>query len=298
MRAIFIRLLATSLASLVLGCQPDTSSKIDTTATRDTAVASVLTPGPWRGVLAVQGQEIPFLFEVKTEAGKPVVYLVNKGLNGDQRLRCDKISVAGDSTTVRMHKIDAALVVRANDTDKLKGVWVKYGIKSLLRVPLTAAARAKEPSVSMETAEELFNQDDGSAGKVLPFIHSDMIKGAKYRVSFQENKGKTYQAVCIIRYNTQDNGTLNNLTGTFLTKTGEDRYLAGNIVLRDKVQHLLLGTFDGNHAFLFDAVAEKPQNLTSLKGDFYSSEGSHQTWTAVLDPNAKLPQRQKNASGN
>ena len=105
MRAILIRLLATSLASFILGCQSGTSSKIDTTATRDTAVASVLTPGPWRGVLAFQGQEIPFLFEVKTEAGKPVVYLVNKGLNGDQRQRYDKISVAGDSTTIRLHTL-------------------------------------------------------------------------------------------------------------------------------------------------------------------------------------------------
>ena len=145
MRAIFIRLLATSLASLVLSCQPDTSSKIDTTATRDTAVASVLTPGPWRGVLAVQGQEIPFLFEVKTEVGKPVVYLVNKGLNGDQRLRCDKISVAGDSTTIRLHTLEATLVVRADGKDRLKGNWMKHDTKASFRIPLTAFLHSCNP---------------------------------------------------------------------------------------------------------------------------------------------------------
>ena len=269
MRAIFIRLLATSLASLVLSCQPDTSSKIDTTATRDTAVASVLTPGPWRGVLAVQGQEIPFLFEVKTEAGKPVVYLVNKGLNGDQRLRCDKISVAGDSTTIRMHKFDATLVVRADGMDKLKGVWVKYGVKSLLRVPLTA-----------EMGERILYREDGSnAGKATPGILHELTEGATYRINFRDAQGKRHSAIGMLKI-------YRAATGSFQANTHEDRYLSGDVVMVKSKFHLFLSSFDGDRAVRFDA----PFNGgNSFSGDFYSSEGSHQIWTAVLDSTAKLP---------
>ena len=58
----------------------------ETAASTTSLSAANLPVGPWRGVLATQGQEIPFLFEVKTEAGKPVVYLVNKGISGEERL--------------------------------------------------------------------------------------------------------------------------------------------------------------------------------------------------------------------
>ncbi|HEX8656161.1 MAG TPA: hypothetical protein VF690_01430, partial [Hymenobacter sp.] len=133
-------LLATATLGLGLGaCQSNNSSSETKTAASGASAAPVLTPGPWRGVLSAQGQEIPFLFEVKTEAGKPVVYLVNKGLNGEERLRCEEITSAGDSTTIRLHVFDAALVVRADGQDKLKGTWVKYDAKTPYRVPLTAA---------------------------------------------------------------------------------------------------------------------------------------------------------------
>ena len=69
-----------AVAALGLGmgaCQSNTSAS-ETTATSGSAVAPVLIPSPWHGVLAVQGQEIPFLFEVITEAGKTIVYFINK----------------------------------------------------------------------------------------------------------------------------------------------------------------------------------------------------------------------------
>ena len=279
MRAIFIRLLATSLANLVLGCQPDTSSEIDTTATRDTAVASVLTPGQWRGVLAVQGQEIPFLFEVKTEAGKPVVYLVNKGLNGDQRLRCDKISVAGDSTTIRLHTLEATLVVRADGKDRLKGNWVKHDTKASFRIPLTAFLHSGNPQ------DYLFRSDS----QLRIFVYA-LQRGLTYKVEFKDEAGRTHPAVRAFKQDTTRDGAI---SATFFTTSGYYSYLFGNFANIKGKRHIRLASFDGNRAFLFDCMHGK-----SLQGDFYSSESGHQTWTAVLDPNAKLPQRQKSASGN
>ncbi|AMR29571.1 hypothetical protein A0257_00670 [Hymenobacter psoromatis] len=228
----------------------------------------MLTPGPWRGELAAQGQTIPFLFEVKTEAGKPVVYLINKGLNGEERLRCDEISAAGDSATIKLHVFDAALVVRAAGKDKLKGAWVKYDSKTPYRVPLVATAGGQ------------------------PLFQSTSTKGSSFvgtwKTEFKDATGKSYPAVGIFKQTGSD------VTGTFLTTTGDYRYLAGQV--DGAMMHL--STFDGGHAFLFTGIPDNNQGLadtlndqvyTKIKGDYYSGKSGHETWTATLDPKAKLP---------
>jgi len=245
-------------AALLAGCQSSTtdSAQADAGATSATAL---LTPGPWRGELAAQGQQIPFLFEVKTEAGKPVVYLINKGLNGEERLRCDEISAAGDSATIKLHVFDAALVVRADGKDKLKGTWVKYDAKTPYRVPLVATAGA----------QPLF-QGGGATGT--PFTGT-------WRTEFKDETGKTYPAVGIFKQ------AGNDVTGTFLTTTGDYRYLAGQV--DGTAMHL--STFDGGHGFVFTGKLTNATKSGGLTGDFYSCKSGHETWTATLDPKAKLP---------
>ncbi|WP_210518961.1 peroxiredoxin family protein [Hymenobacter terricola] len=268
MNTLSLRLLATAAFGLSLaGCSSNTATS-ETAAVGSSAAAPVLTPGPWRGALATQGQEIPFLFEVKTEAGQPVVYLINKGLNGEERLRCEDIKSAGDSTTIRLHAFDAALVVRADGKDKLKGTWVKYDSKTPYRVPMAAEAGNKP----------LFNT---SSGKVQSYTGT-------WRVTFKGDDGETYPAVGIFK---QDN---TEIRGTFLTTTGDYRYLAGQVVGTT----IHLSTFDGSHGYLFTGVAPltkfkgvEPVGIITgdIKGDYYSGKSGHETWTAVLDPKAKLP---------
>ncbi len=64
-----------------------------------------------------------------------------------------------------------------------------------------------------------------------------------------------------------------NLTGTFLTPTGDYRFLEGTY----RLGRLRLSTFDGAHAFLFDATAREDGTLA---GDFWSRDTYHATWTA------------------
>jgi thiol-disulfide isomerase/thioredoxin len=71
-------------------------------------------------------------------------------------------------------------------------------------------------------------------------------------------------------------------TGTFLTTTGDFRYLAG----RQDGRRLQLSCFDGAHAFLFAAEAA-PDG--TLRGDFWSGASWHETWTARRDEAAALP---------
>ncbi|QKG52071.1 peroxiredoxin family protein [Hymenobacter sp. BRD67] len=269
-------------ATLLAGCNSSTTS--GSGAAGATSAAALLTPGPWRGELATQGQKIPFLFEVKTEAGKPVVYLVNKGLNGEERLRCDEISAAGDSTTIKLHVFDAALVVRADGQDKLKGVWVKYDSKTPYRVPLVATAGAQPLFAGADS------KNAGSFSGTWKVVFADKADNSSYpAVGIFQQKGA-------------------EATGTFLTTTGDYRYLSGQVL----GSTIRMSTFDGSHAFLFtgerlsketvqkevtviDAVTKVPVALSSEKysdeitGDYYSGKSGHETWTATLDPKAKLP---------
>lgn len=67
------------------------------------------------------------------------------------------------------------------------------------------------------------------------------------------------------------------MLGTFLTPTGDYRFLEGSYesgVLR-------LSTFDGSHAFLFQARS-RPNG--TLEGDFWSRDSYHATWTAERVP--------------
>ena len=87
----------------------------------------------------------------------------------------------------------------------------------------------------------------------------------------------SYEAVGV--FNQKDN----RVTGTFLTTTGDYRYLEGNII----GDSLLLSCFDaGGHAFLFKAKVGADKKMT---GTFTSGFTGFETWTAQLDPKAELP---------
>lgn len=74
----------------------------------------------------------------------------------------------------------------------------------------------------------------------------------------------------------------NDLQGTFLTETGDYRYLAGEVQGDD----LMMSCFDGSHAFLFTAKIQENQALT---GKFYSGNHYQTNWVAQKDENASLP---------
>ncbi|GAA4381730.1 TlpA disulfide reductase family protein [Hymenobacter koreensis] len=241
-----VALLTATLTGCNSGGDKTTASGTEQNATG----ASALTAGTWRGVLLTQGQEIPFLFDVATDGGKPTVTL----RNGEERLKLDEITTAGDSTTIRLGVFDAALVVRADGADKLKGTWVKYDAPEPYRVPFTATKGAQ---------------------KVFPVTGQPQSVDGTWNVTFKDDEGETYPAVGVFKQTGSD------VAGTFLTTTGDYRYLDGQV----EGNTVKMTTFDGSHGFLFTAT-KQPDG--TLKGDFYSGKRGHETWTAKPDPNAKL----------
>ena len=72
----------------------------------------------------------------------------------------------------------------------------------------------------------------------------------------------------------------NKLTGTFMTETGDYRFLEGN-VFGDSI---FLSCFDGAHLFLFKAQLKND----SLYGTFWSGTHWHEPWVAGLNDNFEL----------
>ena len=90
-----------------------------------------------------------------------------------------------------------------------------------------------------------------------------------------------YKSIGVFR----DGDCLNCLYGTFLTETGDYRYLMGNASIKNGDTTMQLSCFDGSHAFVF--TAKKNKNGT-LSGDFYSGIHWHEPFTAKRNENFEL----------
>lgn len=204
--------------------------------------------GNWRAVVEMQGQELPFTFELQKQEStfKAIIH------NGEERLTLDEVSVQGDSLVMVMHIFDAQVKAKIEE-GKLTGSFVKnYDL----------------------TATVPFRATKGDTHRFAKAGPADVDFSGKYAVTFTSEKD-TIEAVGIF------NQVNNEVTGTFLTPTGDYRYLQGNVV--DK--QLKLSAFDGNHTYVFTAI----QQGDSLVGHFYSGKAHHENWIGVKSENATLP---------
>ncbi|GHA54746.1 peroxiredoxin family protein [Pontibacter akesuensis] len=208
--------------------------------------------GTWRVALQhAEGKEIPFTMEAEAQDGKTVLYLVN----GEERILVDDVQQQGDSVKIGLHIFDADLIAKV-DGDKMAGRFVKNDTPEPYSVPFTAEHGSKHR----------FTTDPAPA--TFDF-------GGKWEVVFSDREGGSYKAIGVF----EQQG--NQATGTFLTETGDYRYLEGQVAGNE----LKLSTFDGNHAYLFTS---KPNGDSTLTGDFYSGMKGYESWTAKRNPNAQL----------
>ena len=209
--------------------------------------------GIWRATLKTEsGVEIPFNFDLQDSAGKKVMYLIN----GDERLKTEEIVFQGDSLFVQM-PFEAE--IRAQLGAKLKGMWVKQLADKSVSMEFSA-----EPNID----ERFFQTGEEEVGKV----------GGRWTVAFVSRK--TNDTTLAVGEFKQDGS---KLTGTFLTATGDYRFLEGAV----SENKLFLSTFDGSNAYLFTGHLEN--DSTIIDGKFYSGFSSITDWAAKRDEKAMLP---------
>ena len=86
----------TVLLIFLTACHGETNKKVEISPRQ----------GLWRGLIKMQGQEMPFNFEFSLQEGQPLMYLIN----GEERIMVDDISVRNDSLVMPMHIFDASIV--------------------------------------------------------------------------------------------------------------------------------------------------------------------------------------------
>ncbi len=207
--------------------------------------------GPWRAWLDSPGGELPFGFELTSTDGEWAARIVN----GPERLEIDDVRIDGDELTLRIAHYDATVEVTLASSTRMDGRWWKTNkLGAISELPFHAVHGGTHRFTPLDVA------DDGGS-----------IAG-RWAVRFA---GEEDPALAEFEQ------TGREVTGTFLTTTGDYRYLAGSF----EGDRLRLSVFDGAHAFLFDArLAEDG----TLSGDFWSRESWHDTWTAVRDDTAVL----------
>ena len=219
--------------------------------------AATVKSGVWRATIQTSGGPLPFGLDIKP-AAKPGTFTVF-ALNGSERLAMDEATLQGDTLRIPMALFESELVAKVSG-ETMTGTWRKRRVKDQYQVvPFSA-----------------------QFGKTYRFAPAGKAPAAnlsgKWQTVFRSGTapGDTSVAVGVFAQKGND------VTGTFLTPTGDYRYLAGNVF----GDSLFLSCFDGSHVFLFKARKGAGPTLT---GVFHSGPTYRETWTARLDPNASLP---------
>ncbi|MBI5362750.1 MAG: HEAT repeat domain-containing protein [Planctomycetes bacterium] len=205
--------------------------------------------GAWRATLASPGGELPF--ELVIDAGGSA--LVG---NGEEHVEVPEVRFADGELVLGFPHYDSAIRARLVD-GALRGAWEKRG---------AAAAPARMEFQATHGATPRFPPEPKASGADAPSI------AGRWSVRFSSSSDP---AVGVF----EERGGL--VTGTFLTTTGDYRYLAG-VYANGRLR---LSCFDGAHAFLFDARASGG----ALAGTFHSGPTWKEDWTATRDDGAKLP---------
>jgi thiol-disulfide isomerase/thioredoxin len=234
------RFLATGAVLLILvSCKPEKET------------VNILKTGTWRATIEIQGQQLPFNFELVNDAqGGYDVYIRNAG----EKLLLDEVVISGDSVNIGLHIFDANIKAAING-DTLQGEFIKNYEKDY-NIPFQAVYGQ---TFRFEPSKDTTNMPDFSG---------------KYSVSFI-SENDTTPAIGVFHQHRD------SVTGTFLTETGDYRYLQGNVVNG----MLQLSTFDGNHAYIFTA---SKQADGKLMGEFYSGKNHMEFWTGEKNDQAAL----------
>lgn len=209
--------------------------------------------GPWRMTLDLNGQALPFLFDLTKDDSLRWTMLMH---NGTENIPVHDIDLSRDSIVIRMPLFDSEFRGVVRDDSSIVGFWHNHLQGPDYRIPFEARAglmdRFSRASVAEESAEV----------------------GGYWETHFSHGSKDAYDAVGVF----EQHGDI--VTGTFETETGDYRFLEG-VVHGDS---LLLSCFDGSHAYLFAAALGKE----GFSGRFWSGTHWQEPWIAKRNPAFRL----------
>ncbi|MEM9024172.1 MAG: TlpA disulfide reductase family protein, partial [Bacteroidota bacterium] len=203
----------------------------------------------WLAVLNLGEEKLPFNFLYSPENDRMVI------LNAEERIEVTDITHRNDSIIARLPVFDSELRAAFRDS-VMEGNWHHLSKGSDYVIPLVAL---KDMHYRFEVPETTQPADFSG----------------KWEVTFSPGTEDAYKAAGVF----VQEGT--RITGTFLTETGDYRYLEGAVNGRQ----FSVSAFDGSHAFLFSASMDDRETLS---GSFWSGNHWQEPWIAQRNPNFEL----------
>lgn len=246
-----------------------TLALIAATIMTTTANAQTIKPGTYRATLDSPSGQIPFIIEVgKDRSGEWGATVVN----GREQIPVPVFEVSDGGVVLAFPVYDSRIEATVSDDGAAwSGTWT------------LARSSGRTASVPFSATLGVTDRFD----KRFPPESTDPQTGGRVLVSYRQ---PTLPERWVIRFESSDDPAVGvfeqnemDVTGTILTTTGDYRYLAG---VYDYERRLRLSCFDGAHAFLFEAELLRD---VSLEGVFQSGDWWTESWTAVPDPDASLP---------
>lgn len=174
--------------------------------------------GIWLGTLSLPDANLPFTFELKTNGNN--IQLVIR--NGAERITCDEVTLQGDSLFVKLPVFDSEFRLAVKDSS-MQGVWINHGRKGTPVIPFSAQAGRNER---------------------FGFIKERYTNvGGKWEVWFDAGTPDSSLAIGVFDQKNR------MIRGTFLTETGDHRFIEG-VADGDSI---MMSLFDGSHAWLYKA---------------------------------------------
>lgn len=209
-----------------------------------------LKSGKWLGELHLSASDnLPFEVEITGKKEKTRITVIN----GTERITLDKILFNKDSLIVSFPNFNSKLVLHQAHKKLLQGYWQNMN-KSAYRIPV-------ELKHGYTTRFTVYTVTTSSIAE-------------KWEVTFEPQSDSPYKSVALF------SNSGNKVSGTFLTETGDYRFLDGN----RSGDSLYLSCFDGSHAFLFKANVFRD----SIYGDFLSGKHWKGEWNGKVNPDFEL----------
>lgn len=209
--------------------------------------------GKWRGELDLKQEEtlkLPFEFTFERINGQLEMTLIN----GVEELSGNKVVEKGDSLLVELAIFDGKISLQRKG-NHVKGYFHNFSKGPDYKLPMEG-----EYGKNHRVSETYY-------GKKFDF-------SGKWETKFSKGKN-AYPAIG----NFSQMG--DKITGTFLTETGDFRFLEGQV----KDSTLVMTAFDGSHAFYFDGTLKGD----TIEGRFHSGSHYATTWKAVRNDSFMLP---------
>ena len=204
--------------------------------------------GRWLATMQINEKDLlPFEISISKEKDNTTFTIVN----GAEKIQLTNAQIlSNDTIQVEFPYFKSHLRFKILSKKKISGRWYNL-YKKNYSIPFTASLNKK--STRFQQVGKINNGSD--------------ISG-KWEVYFEPGTTGQYPAVGLF----EKSGKRSEISGTFLTETGDYRYLAGNA----SKDSLFLSCFDGSHAFMFKAALIHD----SLHGQFFSGNHWQSEWLA------------------